>query len=102
MRFGLLQAAHYGTPQSRVRFIIYAAQVGYALPKFPKPTHDFPDAKSLSITFANGYVVAPIDTARGISPLPFVTVSDAISDLKRWDWYASLFLRFQLHTLTVI
>ncbi|KAI5116817.1 hypothetical protein M0805_007098 [Coniferiporia weirii] len=87
VRFGLLQAAHYGTPQSRVRFFLWAACAGFPLPEFPARTHDFPArAVSMAIRFPNGDVVAPIDVSRGIAPLPFVTVGDSISDLKRWDW----------------
>ncbi|THH10396.1 hypothetical protein EW145_g1368 [Phellinidium pouzarii] len=86
VRFGLLQAAHYGTPQSRVRFFLWAACAGCPLPDFPARTHDFPRKIAMTIKFPNGDIVAPIDTASGIAPLPFVTVEDAISDLKRWDW----------------
>ncbi|KAH8119729.1 S-adenosyl-L-methionine-dependent methyltransferase [Phellopilus nigrolimitatus] len=88
VRFGLLQAAHYGAPQSRVRFFLWGAQAGRGctLPEFPACTHHFPRARSLGITFPNGEVVAPIDSNSIAAPLPFVSVRDAISDLKRWDW----------------
>jgi len=41
VRFCLLQAAHYGTPQTRVRFYLFGAQRGYPLFAAPKPTLDF-------------------------------------------------------------
>lgn len=103
MRFAILQAAHYGTPQSRERFFLWAARTGLPLPELPPRTHDFPVTKSLSIGFTTGDVVRPIRTASGIVPLPFVTINDAISDLKRWDWLGhSLFYLFSRLTITVL
>lgn len=39
--FGILQAGHYGVPQTRRRLIIMAAAPGYVLPKYPEPQHVF-------------------------------------------------------------
>lgn len=39
--FGILQAGHYGVPQTRRRLIIMAAAPGYVLPNFPDPLHVF-------------------------------------------------------------
>ena len=39
--FGILQAGHYGVPQTRRRLIIFAAAPGYKLPNFPEPQHVF-------------------------------------------------------------
>ncbi|KAH9942756.1 S-adenosyl-L-methionine-dependent methyltransferase [Amylocystis lapponica] len=86
VRFGLLQAAHYGTPQARVRFFLVAARSSYILPHLPQPTHDFPLVDSLEIKFPNGQPKRPIRTARGVAPFPFVTIEDAIADLPRFDW----------------
>lgn len=86
LRFGLLQAAHYGTPQTRVRFFLFAARHGYPLPALPQPTHDFPKPDSLEIRLTTGDVLAPIDTGAGIAVHDFVTIGGAISDLQRWDW----------------
>lgn len=86
VRFGLLQAAHYGTPQSRVRFFVFAAKHGNPLPNLPQPTHDFPLADSLKISLSNGSTIEPIRTMMGTAPHPFVTVDDAIGDLPRFDW----------------
>ena len=39
--FGVLQAAHYGLPQTRRRFILLAVAPGYVLPRLPSPLHVF-------------------------------------------------------------
>ncbi|KAI0368858.1 S-adenosyl-L-methionine-dependent methyltransferase [Pilatotrama ljubarskyi] len=86
VRFGLLQAGHYGTPQSRVRFFLYAAQHGYPLPQLPQPTHDFPQQDALQIKFPNGTVIKPILTTNGTAPMKFISVAEAIGDLPEFDW----------------
>jgi DNA (cytosine-5)-methyltransferase 1 len=83
-----LQAAHYGTPQGRVRFFLIAARHGLPLPDLPQPTHDFPLINALEIKLPNEDKIRPIRTANGTAPHPFVTIGDAISDLPRFDWYA--------------
>ncbi|PPQ86962.1 hypothetical protein CVT25_009784 [Psilocybe cyanescens] len=86
-QFGLLQAAHYGTPQRRVRFFLVAAKQGQVLPSLPQPTHDFPDSKILSIKFDDKQdAIAPIRMAHGTARNPCVTIEDAIGDLPRFDW----------------
>ncbi|KAG9223174.1 hypothetical protein PLEOSDRAFT_155087 [Pleurotus ostreatus PC15] len=84
--FALLQAAHYGTPQQRVRFFIIAAQMGNPLPGFPQPSHYFPSNDSLTINCPIGIKISPIVQTVGSYVHPFVTVGDAISDLPRFDW----------------
>jgi DNA (cytosine-5)-methyltransferase 1 len=87
VRFALLQAGHYGTPQGRVRFFAIAAADGYPLPEIPQPTHDFPEARSLQIKLpVGGPPIKPIRTDNGIAPHAFVSIDDAISDLPRFDW----------------
>ncbi|KAI0354603.1 S-adenosyl-L-methionine-dependent methyltransferase [Trametes cingulata] len=86
VRFGLLQAAHYGTPQSRVRFFLFAAQQGYPLPQLPQPTHDFPQQDALQVKLPNGTVIKPILTANGTAPMKFISVAEAIGDLPEFDW----------------
>ena len=88
-RCGLLQAAHYGTPQSRVRFFLIAAKRGLELPAFPRPTHDFPVSDALEIKFPEGLTLRPITTLPGVAPHRYVSVHDAISDLARFDWYGT-------------
>ena len=39
--FGVLQAGHYGVPQTRRRLVLLAAAPGYVLPKLPEPQHVF-------------------------------------------------------------
>ncbi|OBZ68208.1 DNA (cytosine-5)-methyltransferase 1B [Grifola frondosa] len=86
VHFSLLQAAHYGTPQSRVRFFLIAALHGHTLPAFPQPTHDFPLHDALELKFPNGISIRPIRTANGLAPCKFVSIDDAIGDLPRFDW----------------
>lgn len=85
VRFGLLQAAHYGTPQARVRFFLIAAQCSYPLPLLPQPTHSFPlqDGLEMKFTFDS---MQPIRTSDGVAPYKFVSIDDAIADLPRFDW----------------
>ncbi|KAF4607079.1 hypothetical protein EYR38_001136 [Pleurotus pulmonarius] len=84
--FALLQAAHYGAPQQRVRFFLIAARMGNPLPSLPQPSHYFPSNDSLTITSPIGVKISPIIQTMGSYAHPFVTVGDAISDLPRFDW----------------
>ncbi|KAF8633579.1 hypothetical protein AX15_001372 [Amanita polypyramis BW_CC] len=86
VRFGLLQAAHYGTPQSRVRFFLIAALDGTPLPPLPQPTHYFPQTNHLLIKSPKGDIIQPIKVESGVALHPPITVDDAISDLPRFDW----------------
>ena len=86
VRCGLLQAAHYGTPQTRVRFFLIAAKCGLELPPFPQPTHDFPIPDKLEIKFPREVTLRPITTLAGVAPHRYVSVHDAISDLPKFDW----------------
>ncbi|KAF9245635.1 S-adenosyl-L-methionine-dependent methyltransferase [Melanogaster broomeanus] len=86
LRCGLLQAAHYGTPQTRVRFFLIAAKRGLDLPDLPQPTHDFPVRDSLEIKFPNGTTIQPIRTLSGIAQHRYVSAHDAISDLPVFHW----------------
>jgi DNA (cytosine-5)-methyltransferase 1 len=86
VRFCLLQAAHYGTPQTRVRFFLFGVRRGYPLLAAPKPTHDFPQTHKLEIHFPNGDIARAIHAEAGTAPFRFVTIDDAISDLPRFDW----------------
>ncbi|TCD63769.1 hypothetical protein EIP91_004952 [Steccherinum ochraceum] len=86
VRYGLLQAAHYGTPQSRVRFFLVAAKHPYPLPSFPVPVYEFPEKDSLEIRLGSlPRPLAPINAATKAAHR-LVTVEDAIGDLPRFDW----------------
>jgi DNA (cytosine-5)-methyltransferase 1 len=87
VRFCLLQAAHYGTPQTRVRFFLFGARRGYPLLAAPQPTHDFPKTHKLEIRFPNHDIARAVRAEAGTAPFGFVTIDDAISDLPRFDWY---------------
>ncbi|KAF8167566.1 hypothetical protein B0H34DRAFT_792278 [Crassisporium funariophilum] len=91
VRYGLLQAGHYGTPQRRVRFFLITAQDGQPLPELPQPTHEFPVVNSLQIKHVMGDYpppnnISPIRTTSGTAAHPFVTIDAAIGDLPRFDW----------------
>ncbi|KAK7465308.1 hypothetical protein VKT23_005287 [Stygiomarasmius scandens] len=85
-RFCILEAGHYGTPQTRVRFFMIAAKLGLMLPSLPQPTHDFPSGKRLNIQLSNGTTISPIRSCRGTAAHKFISVKDATEDLPLWDW----------------
>lgn len=82
----LLQSAHYGLPQDRVRFFMIAAKRGYLLPEVPQPTHRFSKSDSLEIKFPNEAPIHPVQTDGRNAPFRFTTIADAIGDLPRFDW----------------
>ncbi|KAJ3185000.1 hypothetical protein HDU87_002566 [Geranomyces variabilis] len=88
-RFGLLQAANHGLPQSRTRFFVWGAKRGLTLPELPQPTHCASHRGRLKLSL-NGYdgptTYDPRKRTLGNSPLPGVTVWDAISDLPQWEY----------------
>ncbi|CAL1693859.1 unnamed protein product [Somion occarium] len=86
IRIALLQAAHYSTPQSRVRFFLVAAQNHLQLPAFPTPTHEFPLHDALEIKPPDILPLRPMITVDGSAPYKYVTVQDAIEDLPIFDW----------------
>jgi hypothetical protein len=83
VRFNVLQAAVYGSPQNRRRVIIWGARRGVPLPEFPIPTHHF--GTQWSVGLDTGLRLEPVtrDPERPHRGAPFraVTVDDAISDL---------------------
>lgn len=91
LRCGLLEAAHYGTPQHRVRFFLIAAKRGLELPPFPQPTHDIPHPDKLEIRFPEEHILRPITTLPGVAPHRYVSVHDAIGDLPKFEWYDPTF-----------
>lgn len=79
--FGVVQAGHYGVPQTRRRLIILAAAPGYILPKYPEPTHVF-SKRGCQLTVQ----VAEHRYNNGCrwtmsAPYRTITVRDAMSDL---------------------
>ncbi|KAI9459440.1 S-adenosyl-L-methionine-dependent methyltransferase [Lactarius psammicola] len=84
VRFNVLQAGNYGSPQNRRRVIIWGARRGVPLPEFPIPTHYF-ETTQWNVQLDTGLKLEPVTRDperphRG-APLRAVTVDDAISDL---------------------
>ncbi|KAI0756373.1 S-adenosyl-L-methionine-dependent methyltransferase [Daedaleopsis nitida] len=86
VRFGLLQAGHYGTPQDRIRFLLIASQSSYPLPLLPQPSHSSLKTHQLRIVLSDEVTIAPILTQGHTAPLKHVTIGEAIEDLLQWDW----------------
>ncbi|CAG9463243.1 unnamed protein product [Pedinophyceae sp. YPF-701] len=81
VRFGVLDACAYGTPQSRKRLVVIGALSGRArLPAWPAPTHAYADAE---LTL---FPTRPAVACRALPPAAAgldaaVTVRDAMGDL---------------------
>lgn len=87
VRFSLLQAGQYGTPQRRVRFFLLASLKSYPLPSFPDPTHAVLNPDALVIRMPNGMELkTTFLTGTGSAPFKAVTIRDAIGDLLPFDW----------------
>jgi len=93
VRFGLLNAIHFGAPQRRIRFFMIAAKRGLQLPNFPSPTHFNDDFKApMKITFEvptsqkKWYCLSAAAEAKPCAQAASLTVDDAISDLPCFDW----------------
>ena len=90
MQFCLLNAVHYGTPQRRVRFILFAAKIGLPLMNAPKPTHYHPsEAANLVYRHLNAegqdVKLSALEAGQYRVPLRYVSVFNAINDLIPWD-----------------
>ena len=84
MRFSILQAGVYGSPQHRRRVIFWGARRGLPLPEFPIPTHNFESPKwavQLDTGLRLDHVTRDPDRPHRGAPLRAVTVDDVISDL---------------------
>ncbi|KAB0791577.1 hypothetical protein PPYR_03377 [Photinus pyralis] len=79
--FGVVQAGHYGIPQTRRRLIIMAAAPGFVLPRFPEPQHVF-SKKGCQLS-------VPVDNFKyhtgvkwtAAAPYRTITVRDSMADL---------------------
>jgi DNA (cytosine-5)-methyltransferase 1 len=84
VRFSVLQAGVYGSPQNRRRVIFWGARRGLPLPEFPIPTHNF-ESKQWTVQLDTGlrldHVMRDPDRPHRGAPLRTVTVDDVISDL---------------------
>ena len=84
VRFNVLQAGVYGSPQYRRRVIFWGARRGIPLPEFPIPTHSF-ESRQWGVQLDTGlkldHVTRDPDRPHLGAPLRAVTVDDVISDL---------------------
>ncbi|KAF7346464.1 DNA (cytosine-5)-methyltransferase [Mycena sanguinolenta] len=92
VRFKVLQAGQYGTPQDRERIIFLAAMRGHKLPEFPIPTHAFKPARRFKIPLRRNDRIRPPTCSRTeedhpYAPHPAVTVNDAIEDMPAFEWF---------------
>jgi len=97
VRFSVLQAGVYGSPQGRRRVIFWGARRGVPLPEFPIPTHNFETTQwvvQLDTGLKLDHVSRDPDRPHRGAPLRAVTVDDAISDLVRFQSF--ILLRSQL------
>jgi hypothetical protein len=91
VRFSVLQAGVYGSPQGRRRVIFWGARRGVPLPEFPIPTHNFETgqwAVQLDTGLKLDHVGRDPDMPHRGAPLRAVTVDDAISDLVRLSHFS--------------
>lgn len=79
--FGILQAGHYGIPQTRRRLIVMAAAPGTPLPRYPEPLHVF-HKRGCQLSFqVNGVRYTTGMKWTESAPYRMITVRDAMSDL---------------------
>ena len=69
VKYQILNAADYGTPQIRERVIIIGSKLDYDF-TYPQPTHYDPEAENS--LFANGSLKPYLTLAEAISDLPFI------------------------------
>ncbi|KAK4050343.1 hypothetical protein OIO90_005136 [Microbotryomycetes sp. JL221] len=90
VRPAVLQAAHYGTPQTRRRVILTIARQGLTLPEAPQPTHAFTDLMASMDPFVfDGSKKGRPRTIRhrdGHAPHHALDFWDAASDLPRFGF----------------
>ena len=77
--FGVLQAGHYGVPQTRRRIFIIAAAPGEVLPDYPEPTHVFEGTDQTVRVDKKGFSLSVCWSSS--APFRCITVRDALSDL---------------------
>jgi DNA (cytosine-5)-methyltransferase 1 len=79
----ILFAAHYGVPQMRWRTIIIATRLNIdPIEFFPVPSHFIEGRANFTTKYKDRSIVLERDRLRKFSQFKFVTVSDAINDLK--------------------
>lgn len=102
VRFALLEAAHYGTPQTRVRFFLLASKLGYTLPPFPTPLYTSSSRDGLQINLPHDLKLTPMGDSKGKVPFSFITIEEAISDLPYFDWWVLYLFKYYFNVLYMI
>ncbi|CAG8618202.1 1992_t:CDS:2, partial [Diversispora eburnea] len=85
-RFNVQQAGNHGVPQSRRRLFIWGIKRNSYLPNFPQNTTCFNKQGSVNISLPNGKTFTYNESSGGHSPLPPVTVGEAINDLPAFEF----------------
>jgi len=84
VRFGVLQAGSFGTPQNRESIVYISSRGDESLPHLPFPTHQFPKSRNISLPT---HQPAPSGNEHASYYVhPQLTVRDAISDLPGFHW----------------
>lgn len=76
----VLNAAFYGLPQRRERFVLVGSRDGHDFP-WPAPTHYFENARSMAGRHGQHHEIDALWSCASNELRPAVTVMDAISDL---------------------
>jgi DNA (cytosine-5)-methyltransferase 1 len=86
VRYGILYAGHYGSPQPRRRVIFMASKRGIHLPDLPQPSHVASNIRLLNVSVDEGHSFTVSRRRMDSAPLGTVTVKDVIGDLPTWEW----------------
>jgi DNA (cytosine-5)-methyltransferase 1 len=86
VRYGILYAGHYGSPQLRRRVIFIASKRGIHLPDLPQPSHVASNIRLLNVLVGEDHAFTVSRRRMDSAPLGAVTVKDMIGDLPAWEW----------------
>ncbi|GAA6058622.1 hypothetical protein JCM10212_004033 [Sporobolomyces blumeae] len=84
-RWDVYQAAQFGVPQSRRRFIVTAAVAGTPLPAAPVPTHAYRPGRRTDHGIKEARRPARLEVLEPGAPHRAVTIDDATSDLPSFE-----------------
>ncbi|GAA5965418.1 hypothetical protein JCM3765_002371, partial [Sporobolomyces pararoseus] len=85
LRWGVYQAAEFGVPQSRRRFIVQATLPPIPLPRSPRPTHAHKTTRFDDHSLLESSKASPLERLQPGAPHRAVTVEDLSSDLPPFE-----------------